>query len=58
MTNTSVLGESAAAQLSSYLAVAQTYLISQWHCCPEAKLTVLRWKGAAQGSFAFTGFET
>lgn len=57
MTNATVLGESATTQLSSYLAAMQTYFISWWHCCPEAKLTVLSWKAAAQGSFAFTSFE-
>jgi len=61
MTNATVLGEpttQATTQLCSYLTATQTYFISWWHCCPEAKLTALRWKAAAQSSFAFTSFET
>lgn len=58
MTNAGVLGESATMQLSSYLAVTQAYLISWWHCCPEAKPAMLRWKAAVQGSFPLRSFET
>lgn len=57
MTNATVLGESLT-EVILLPAAMQTCLISWWHSCPEAKLTVPKWKAAAQSSFAFMRFET
>lgn len=57
MTNEYLWG-AATTHSSSYLPAMQTSLIHWWNCCPEAKLTMLGWKTAAQGSFAFTAIET
>lgn len=57
MTNECLRG-AATTHSSSYLPAMQTCLIHWWNCYPEAKLTMLRWKATAQGSFAFTAVGT